>query len=95
MGTQLSFEVLDDTLPNVMLNDISHGNCAEIAHNHKIIMRVKPTGFLLNSNVIGDVLNRGDCLVVDMAKGTLYVMKLSTEVIPLKSKLTYYPLKDI
>ena len=40
-----------------------------------IFIRVKATGFLLNSSVIGDVLNRGDCLVVNLSKHTLYAKK--------------------
>ena len=46
--------------------------------NSTVRMKVKPTGFLLNSSLVGDVLNRADCFVIDVEKGTLYVMLGST-----------------
>lgn len=46
-----------------------------------LFIRVKPTGFLLNSNILGDVLNRGDILTVNLEKNTLYYMKGDTPVV--------------
>ena len=46
-----------------------------------IYIRVKPTGFLLNSEVIGDILNRGDIVTVNLTKNTLYYMKGDTPVV--------------
>ena len=46
-----------------------------------IYIRVKPTGFLLNSEVIGDVLRRGDILTLNLEKNTLYYMKGDTPVV--------------
>lgn len=40
-------------------------------HDSQIFMRVKPTGFLLNSNLVNDVIARGDIFVVNLSKGTL------------------------
>lgn len=55
----------------------------------KLLMRVKPTGFLLNSTVIGDVITRGDALVLDLAKGTMYAVSGATLVQPIISELTW------
>ena len=43
------------------------------SYKGKILMRVKPVQFLLNSTLVTDVINRGDCFVVDMETGNLYV----------------------
>ena len=47
----------------------------------KLLMRVKPTQFLLNSTIVSDVLNRGDCFVCNLESGTLYITKGSNEAI--------------
>ena len=54
------------------LRTISFGNV--FSYKGKSLMRVKPTQFLLNSTLVADVLNRGDCFVVDMELGTLYII---------------------
>lgn len=46
-----------------------------------LYMRVKPTGFLLNSNTIGDVISRGDILTVNLERNTLYYMKGDTPIV--------------
>jgi hypothetical protein len=46
----------------------------------KYLMRVKPTQFLLNSTLVSNVLNRGDCFVVNMETGTLYILQGSEEI---------------
>lgn len=53
----------------------------------KILMRVKPTGFLLNSNIIGDVINRGDVLTVNIITGVLYFVPGNTLVTPVDCKV--------
>jgi hypothetical protein len=51
-----------------------------ISYNGKYLMRLKPTSFLLNSNLIADVLNRSDCIVCNIETGTVYVMEGDKEV---------------
>ena len=46
-----------------------------------IYIRVKPKGFLLNSSLLGDILNRGDIITVNLNKNTLYYMKGTDEVV--------------
>ena len=60
------------------LGDVKHGQM--VKYLDKYIIRVKPTQFLLNSTLVGDVLNRGDCFVVNAETGTLYIMQKNTEV---------------
>ncbi len=53
---------------------------ANVGFNHvfkdllskRILIRVKPTGFLLNSSIITDIINRNDVLVFSPKHGTLY-----------------------
>jgi len=72
------------------LRDISHGIPVKLVSSSKIVMKVKPTGFLLNSSIVSDVLNRGDCFIVDLAKGTLYAVQSDRPVTKLnKAKLHY------
>lgn len=51
------------------------------------IMRVKPTSFLLNSTLVGEVLNRGDVFIVNLVTGTLFSIKGTEEVKLLSAKL--------
>jgi len=67
--------------------DILSGNVVRVKTSGAIVMKIKVTGFLLNSTVIGDILNRGDSLVVDLKKGTLYAMQHDREVERLVSKV--------
>ena len=53
----------------------------------KILMRVKPTGFLLNSNIVADVMSRGDVFVVDLAKGTVYAVEGGRKLEQINSEL--------
>lgn len=72
------------------LADIGYGIPVYYVVGRRIIMKLKPTGFLLNSSVIGDVINRRDYVVTDLSKGTVYCMKGSCEVKLLKNaKLRY------
>ena len=47
--------------------------------NGRYLMKLKPTQFILNSNLVSDVLNRADCFVCNIETGTLYVMQGETE----------------
>lgn len=58
--------------PILYLKNLPHGNV--FLHNGSYRMKLKPTGFLLNSTLVGDVLNRADCFVCDVERGTVYAM---------------------
>ncbi len=45
-----------------------------LKHKGKYLMKLKPTQWLLNSNLVSDVLNRADCFVCNIETGTLYIM---------------------
>lgn len=66
----------EETKP--LLHSIPHGETCSF--RGKILMRLKPTSFLLNSTLVGDVLNRGDCFVCNVETGTLYIMPGNIEV---------------
>lgn len=70
------------------IRDIPTGQPAQ--HNGNMVMRVKATGFMLNSTIVADVYNRGDCLVVNLAKGTVYAVKGSDPVVPLVGNISMY-----
>ena len=86
----MQLELIDPITPTVTtLVDILPGNCARMRHSGKILRKVKITGFLLNSTIVADVLNRGDCFVLDMAKGTLYAVSNSLECTAVSGKFQY------
>ena len=74
---------------DILIKDISAGNIVRLTGNKKIVMKLKLTGFLLNSNIVADVLARGDCFIVDMHKGTTYVVHGDLACTPLTGKLHY------
>lgn len=43
-------------------------------------IRVKPVNFLLNSSLLGDIINRGDIITVNLEKNTLYYMQGDTRI---------------
>lgn len=45
-----------------------------------LFMRCKPISFLLASTVVGDIINRGDIFIVNLATGVLFSIKGDTEV---------------
>lgn len=75
--------------PSITLADILYGNICKITGSGRLVMRVKPTGFLLNSNIIADVINRGDCFVTAVEKGTMYSMSGTTPVSRVIAKMLY------
>ena len=54
-----------------------------------IFMRVKPTGYILNSTLICDKLNSGFIAAVNVEKGTLYFIQADEEVEPLTATLEW------
>lgn len=61
------------------------------AKDKRLIMKVAATGFLLNSSVVTDVINRHDCLVVNLENGRVYATKGTRKVLPMECKLQYFP----
>lgn len=55
----------------------------------RLIMKVKPTGFLLNSNIVADVSQRGDCFVLALKEATMFAVQSSREVLPINSELIW------
>lgn len=83
---QLSF--LDE--PEITASDIEVGGVFQIGtgKSAKTMLRVKPTGFLLNSTLVGDVINNHGVFSVDLIKGTLYPVTGNTPVIPVAARVT-------
>ena len=81
---QLTLDDLFNTLSNIpnisTLQDIPYGRAVTVVSSGKIVAKVRPRGFILNSNLVSDVLNRADCFVVNMTTGDLTIMKSTTEV---------------
>lgn len=55
----------------------------------RVIMKLKPTGFLLNSSIVADVSQRGDCFVCALKGGTVFAVKASRRVMPINSELIW------
>ena len=73
----------------VLLSAVPFGSPVYVPKTKKFIMKLKPTGFLLNSTIVSDVLARGDCFVCDLKEGTVYAKEGKTEVLPIKSELLW------
>lgn len=71
---------------SISLSDVKYGQM--VRYGEKYIIRVKPTQFLLNSTLVADVLNRGDCFVVNVESGTLYIMQKEMEVFLVDASFT-------
>ena len=81
MQLELDLSNLLQDLSNInRLADIPYGRAVTVVGSGKVIARVRPRGFLLNSNLVSDVLNRADCFVVNMTTGDLTIMKSTTDV---------------
>lgn len=74
--TQTSLLIIGDKEP--ILRTAPYGEIFKKAG--KLLMRVKPTQFLLNSTLVADVLNRGDAFVINVETGTLYIMQGDEEI---------------
>ncbi len=68
---QLSLD-FESTPTEFTAADVGFGRIFKDLLSKRILIRVKPTGFLLNSSVIGDIINRNDVLVFSPKHGTLY-----------------------
>lgn len=70
--------------PHKLLKDIPHGTAFRLVRPPKLaeaLIKVKPVNFLCNSTILSDVFARGDCVVVNLAKGTVYISKGTTEIV--------------
>lgn len=68
--------VVEETPKSTTLRNFPTGEV--FYYNLRYKMKLKPTQFILNSTLVCDVLNRGDCFVCDIEQGTLYIMKGDT-----------------
>jgi len=73
----------------VKISSVPVGIVAKDEATGMILLRVKPTQFILNSNIVVDVLTRGDVFVVNMSKGTLFVMRGDRLVTPIVGELNW------
>lgn len=60
------------------------GDC--FIRNNEVLMRVKPTHYLLNSTLINDCINANKIFVVNIHKGTLWCIPGSETVTPVEVK---------
>jgi hypothetical protein len=68
----ITHNIQGDTRMLTQLRYATYGMPVQDKKTGKIIMRIRPTGFLLNSTLVSEVLSRGDTFIVDLEKGTLY-----------------------
>ena len=55
----------------------------------QVIMKIKPTGFLLNSTIVADVSQRGDCFICSLNKGTVFAVEAARLVTAINSELIW------
>ncbi len=55
-----------------------------------IHIRVKPVNYLLNSSLVCDVISRHKCFVVNLNKGTLYIVEGDRFVDEVKAAIQEY-----
>lgn len=78
----MKLEQKDQDKPTLHLvaADMAFGETFSNGNPHSLFLRVKPTGFLLNSSVIGDIINRRDLLVCNLITNTVHAFKGDTPV---------------
>lgn len=54
---------------------------------NEVYMRVKPVNYLCNSDLVTDNIFKGNCLVINMKKGTCFFMNGDTEIVRMKGKM--------
>jgi hypothetical protein len=77
--TQLPLLLTEEKKAKPTISSMPYGEAFK--SKGKLLMRVKPTQFLLNSTIVADVLNRGDAFVVNIETGTLYITKGNNEAV--------------
>jgi hypothetical protein len=73
----------------VTINIVAVGKPVWDIKAKRMIMKVKPTGFLLNSNIVADVSQRGDCFVCALKEGTVYAVTADRQVQEVNSELVW------
>ena len=61
---------------------IKMGEC--FMYRGEIWMRAKPAGFICNSRVMADVVNKGDCFAVNLRTGDFTAWRRDAQVSPIK-----------
>ena len=81
----------EETLDNMTLaRDIPFDSCfSHSPSSEPVFCRVKVTGFLLNSTVISDIINRGDIIVHNLHKGTICGFRGNTPVVKRAVTVTF------
>lgn len=86
--SQLEIEFAPTESTKLRLRDLSFGQLFRISKApHPVYMKVKSVNFLNNSTLLSDVFARGDCLVVDVRKGTVHVHSGEAIVVKLTGNL--------
>jgi hypothetical protein len=84
--SQLAIEFEERTF-DLTLNTLPAGTVFKKEGTAAAYMKVKPVNFLNNSNLLSDVFARGDCVVINLHKGTCFVMPGNTQVIRMTGKM--------
>jgi len=64
-----------------ILKDVPFGaHFVKPGDDSQVYMRVKPVNWLLNSTLVNDCINKNKCFVVNIEKGTLFIMPGEKEV---------------
>lgn len=71
MTSQLTLELDSTSDDNFIAKNVSIGTVFSFSGEH--YLRVKPVNFLLNSNLVGDQITRGNIFVVRLKSATLSV----------------------
>lgn len=88
MMSQLEIEFDESSKTICEVKSLSTGQLFKIVGRGKYTyMKVKSIGFLNNSDILSDVFARGDCLVVNMERGTVGVIKGTELAIKLSGSL--------
>lgn len=56
--------------------------------NKVVFIKVYPNGCLTNSKILSDIMNRGDCLLVNLRTGNLFYANGNIPIEALETKLT-------
>lgn len=78
----------------VQVKHLESGTVFYRAGNSTPFMKLKPTSFLLNSEIITDVLNRADALVCNVILGTCFPIKGTEYVTEIDTTLMIHTPED-
>jgi hypothetical protein len=71
----------------VALRELPFGEVAK--HGTVLLARVKPVNYLCNSTIINDMISKGNCLCINLQKGTCFITNGDTQVQQVESKLIW------